>query len=35
VWTNPGKEGTQEVGLEFLTGENFWELDWDVIETAT
>lgn len=35
VWTNPGKEGTQEVGLEFLTGENFWELDWDIIETAT
>ncbi len=34
VWCNPGKEGTQEVGLEFLTGENFWELDWDTIEAA-
>jgi PilZ domain-containing protein len=35
VWSNPGKEGTYEVGLEFLSGENYWELDWDAIETAT
>lgn len=35
VWCNPGKEGTQEVGLEFLSGENFWELDWEAIEKAT
>ncbi len=34
AWHQPKKGGRQEMGLEFLNCDNFWELDWGAAEPA-
>lgn len=34
VWNVPKRSGRQEVAIEFLNCDNFWELDWSTSETA-
>ena len=34
VWCHQKEEGRREIGIEFLDCDNFWELDWSVVETT-